>query len=222
MKPDPDTKSTRPKRRAQKRRTQAERSAGTRRVVLDSAISTLQEHGYAATTSILVAQVAGISRGAMMHQFPTQADLMTFVVEQVYEDELRRYGELLKDLEDPRERVLAYPTIVWEVLGRPSGIAVLEILQGSRSDAALAHQLRPIQARIESDAVQRLKPLGRSEVILPLMRLIVWAARGLSIAKVLAPDPNRMRDSMMILRDLIQAGIETGRLSPGKPAKRTR
>lgn len=198
-----------------RRRTQAERSAETRRALLATAITTLHENGYAATTTMLVAEKAGISRGAMLHQFRTKADLMTFVVVSVYEEEVGRYQEILEGIEDPRELLLAYPEAVWNVLSRPAGIAVLEILQGSRSDKALAKQLRPVQARIEADAKARAESQihGDPGQALALMRLIVWAVRGLSVAKVLAPDQNRVADAIHLLRDLIRAGLERGVLS---------
>ncbi|HVJ01081.1 MAG TPA: TetR/AcrR family transcriptional regulator [Sphingomonas sp.] len=197
------------------RRSQAERSAGTRRQLLDAAIETLHAHGYGATTTILVAEKAGVSRGAMLHQFRTKADLMTYVVEAVFEEELDRYAEKLGGIADAEKRLLAYPEIAWEVLSRPSGVAVLEILQGSRSDPELAGKLGPVQDRIEHEALERggvaFKAGERSAVA--MMRLIVWAIRGLSVAQVLAPDPKGVVDSVKLLRKLLEAGFATGLLS---------
>ena len=68
------------------RRTQAERSAATRKVLLDAAVNCLFENGYGATTTLMVAEAAGVSRGAMLHQFPSKADLMAFVVEADFEE----------------------------------------------------------------------------------------------------------------------------------------
>lgn len=194
-----------------RRRTQAERSAGTRSALLDAAIRMLHEHGYGATTTLNVAEEAGVSRGAMLHQFRTKADLMTFVVEEVYEEELTRYAEHFRTMTDPREMMLAYPQLVWEVLSRPAGVAVLEILQGSRSDPILAEKLAPIQSRIETnalEAVRRTTHINNSSMA--MMRLIVWAVRGLSIASVLAPEPERIVDSVRLLKKLLKAGLETG------------
>ncbi|HWV61685.1 MAG TPA: TetR/AcrR family transcriptional regulator [Sphingopyxis sp.] len=199
------------------RRTQAERSAGTREVLLAAAIEALHEHGYAATSTILVAEKAGVSRGAMLHQFRTKADLMTFVVEAVFEAELQHYSENLRDVTDPRERFLAYPEMAWEVLSRPSGVAVLEILQGSRSDPQLCEMLAPVQARIEKEALEftHLAAAEDARGAMAVMRLVVWAIRGLSIAQVLAPAPGSVRDSVKVLKRLMAAGLETGMLSVG-------
>ena len=199
------------------RRTQAERSAGTRELLLAATVEALHEHGYAATSTILVAEKAGVSRGAMLHQFRTKADLMTFVVEAVFEAELQHYSEYLRDVTDPRERFLAYPEMAWEVLSRPSGVAVLEIMQGSRSDPQLCEMLAPVQARIEKEALEftHLAAAQDARGAMAVMRLVVWAIRGRSIAQVLAPAPGSVRDSVKVLKRLMAAGLETGMLSVG-------
>lgn len=200
---------------ARQRRTQAERSAGTREALLAATIDVLHEHGYAATSTMLVAERAGVSRGAMLHQFRTKADLMTYVVEAVFEEELQRYDEYLKDIKNAEQRMLAYPEMAWEVLSRPSGVAVLEILQGSRSDPQLCAQLAPVQSRIEEQALEytHLSAPGETRGAMAVMRLVVWAIRGLSIAQVLAPTPGGVRDSVKLLRRLLEAGMKTGMLS---------
>ena len=196
-----------------KRRTQAERSAETRRVLLETAIRCLHGQGYAATTTLLVAQEAGLSRGAMLHQFPTRVDLMIFVVQSVFDDEIAIYDARLSAIADPRERLFSLPEIVWDVLSRPSGVAVLEILQGSRSDPALVERLAPIQAQIEQNALAQLDRWYGSEAAASktAMRLVVWAIRGLSIAQVLAPDPEEIHKSVALLRRLLEAYVERPR-----------
>jgi AcrR family transcriptional regulator len=195
-----------------RRRTQAERSANTRALLLDAAIRCLHTKGYAATTTLLVAEETGLSRGAMLHQFPTKVDLMTFVVQSVFEEELGVYDAKLLAIPDPKDRLNAFPEIVWEVLSRPSGVAVLEILQGSRSDPDLAERLAPIQAKIEQDALERVGQwTGDSAGSKAAMRLVVWAARGLSIAQVLAPDPAEIPKSIALLSRMFRAYSERPR-----------
>lgn len=196
-----------------RRRTQEERSARTRELLLDVTIRLLYERGYSATTTMLVAETAEVSRGAMLHQFRTKADLMTFVVQAVYERERKEYREWMSRVKGARERAISYPGQVWRLLSRPSGVAVLEILQGSRSDAVLAAQLVPVQDAIERDALAGVSHYLGSEdrrTITALMQLVVWSARGLSIANVLASDSGEIQDAIEMLGKLLNAGIETG------------
>lgn len=191
-----------------KRRTQAERSAETRARMLEATVRCLRERGYAATTTLLVAEEAGVSRGAMLHQFPTKVDLMLFVVREVYRDELRAYARLLDALPDDRARLSAIPEVVWEVLSRPAGVAVLEIMLGSRSDPVLAERLGPLQQEIEADSFAQVRSYERSlgrEIPTAYIRLVVWAVRGLSIAQMLTTDADGITDSVRFLRQLLES-----------------
>ena len=51
---------------------QVEKSAMTRWSILEATIQCLLELGYANTTTALIANYAGVSRGAMMHHFPSR------------------------------------------------------------------------------------------------------------------------------------------------------
>jgi len=198
-----ETPATRP------RRTQAERSDETRARLLEATIRCLHRHGYAATTTLSVAEAAGVSRGAMLHQFPTKVDLMLFVVRAVYDREIAEYGVRMRDIRGARDKVLALPEIAWDVLSRPSGVAVLEVLQGSRSDPELAERLLPLQSTIENESfawAARYDELFGAPISRPLLRLMVWSVRGLSVAKTLDRDADLDR-AVRLLRDMIAVAL---------------
>ncbi len=195
------------------RRTQESRSAETRSRLLKAAIHSLHTRGYAATTTMVVAEDAKVSRGAMLHQFPTKVDLMLFVVETVYQQEMVLYREKLGAIDDPKERLLSLPEVAWEVLSRPEGVAVLEVLQGARSDEELARRLKPLQIAIEKDSFQAVDLVAEAAGIpvSPVVkRLMVWSVRGLSIAELLAEEPGEMVKSVRLLRRLMAYGLELG------------
>lgn len=208
---DGKTPKPQPKPKPQ-RRTQSERTAATRKILLDATVKCLFEHGYGATTTILVAEEAGVSRGAMLHQFPSKADLMTFVVEASFEEEIHLYNDLLSGIDSPRERMIAYPMAVWNVLSRPAGVAVLEILQGSRSDLVLAEKLKPVQARIEESARAGLAKEFPRGLLTPLLELIVGSARGLTISQIISPNENSAPEAIALLQKLLRIAVESGEL----------
>ncbi len=201
-----------------KRRTQSERSGATRQALLVATIDCLFEHGYGATTTIKVAELAGLSRGAMLHQFPSKADLMTFVVEAAHDEAVEIYGELLAGIEDPRERLLAYPEAVWKVESRRAGIAALEIIQGSRSDPELAAKLAPTEARIEEGTLEALQREFHRPPSIALLHLIVGAMRGLAIAKVITPEDD-VTQAIKLFQRLLETGLDAGVLSSGSTEK---
>jgi AcrR family transcriptional regulator len=76
-----------------KRRTQAERSAATRGALIDAARRLWSARGYAAVGTPEIAAEAGVTRGAMYHQFADKRDLFLAVAEAVEADVTRRLGE---------------------------------------------------------------------------------------------------------------------------------
>jgi AcrR family transcriptional regulator len=71
-------------------RTQAERSAATQAAVLTAARRLWGERGYAAVSTPDIAAAAGVTRGAMYHQFPDKAKLFLAVLEAVEADVIER------------------------------------------------------------------------------------------------------------------------------------
>ncbi|WP_137861214.1 MULTISPECIES: TetR/AcrR family transcriptional regulator [unclassified Sphingomonas] len=203
-----------------KRRTQAERTAETREALLDAAIGLLHRNGYGGTSTETIAEEAGVTRGALHHHFGTRAQLMAEVIGTVYERERRAYEQIAADT-GRGARLSDWPEMLWEVLSRPSGLAVLEILQASRSDPELATLVTPMQAKVEQMSLETIKAQfgsGEDAEVLAGIRLFVWAVRGLSIAQVLAPNPADMRRSIDFLRLLIDGATSAGVIdSRGRP-----
>src|SRR5689334_22307751 len=67
------------------RRTQAERRAATRALLLRAAVECLIERGYAATSVVDVQQRAGVSRGALQHYWPSRAALVVDAVKELFD-----------------------------------------------------------------------------------------------------------------------------------------
>ena len=77
---------------------QEERSAETRRRLLDATVACLFERGYAGTTTTEIAARAGVSRGAQLHHFPKKDELVVSALEYVFE---LRLAEMSAAIADP-------------------------------------------------------------------------------------------------------------------------
>jgi AcrR family transcriptional regulator len=73
--------------------TQAERSATTRTALLNAARTLGGERGFAAVGTPEIATTAGVTRGAMYHQFADKTSLFVAVLEAVEEEVMARLGE---------------------------------------------------------------------------------------------------------------------------------
>jgi AcrR family transcriptional regulator len=76
-----------------KRRTQSERSAATRAALVGAARPRFAERGYAAVSTPEIAEAAGVTRGAMYHQFADKAALFASVAEAVEADVTQRMAD---------------------------------------------------------------------------------------------------------------------------------
>ena len=74
----------------QLRRTQAERSAATQQALVAAARRLWGERGYAEVSTPEIAEGAGVTRGAMYHQFPDKSALFVSVLEAVETDVMER------------------------------------------------------------------------------------------------------------------------------------
>lgn len=190
------------------RRTQAERREATRTALIDAAITCIHERGYHSTSTQLVAKLAGVTRGAVTHHFPTKTELMEAVVREVYARDLERYRAMF--IAAGREGFFDLPEMGWQVVGTPSGVAVTEILLATRSDPELAEHLRLLQLGIERSARARLGEWLRLAGHQPgpkfnaLHRLLVAAVRGLAIDSLFTQADDEIAVAIDLLKDLIR------------------
>ncbi len=191
------------------RRPQAERSAETRSRLIAAAIACLHRLGYGATTVTVVAEEAGVSRGAMTHQFPAKSDLMLAVVRAVFRLDSDQYQASVGEM-SPADWMRALPRTVWNVVSQPSGIAVMEIMLASRSDPDLAERLREMQTRIDAAAhawiVERHRAAGLEERAdgEAVHRVFVAAVRGLALEALYMRNREEVEKSIEVLAELLR------------------
>lgn len=203
-----------------KRRTQAERSAQMRARLIEAAIRCLDKRGFAATTTLLVAKEAKVSRGAMLHHFPTRTDLLLSVVKAVFEEDAKKAAELLNDPGCTSEMLMEN---LWNSLIRPAGTAVREILQGVRGDRVLSRKLANLQRQLERDSLRMAAKIEKLDDMsgdtfraLAGIRLVHWCLRGLSNAKTLYENPDDIEQIWSLFKEMIFTfqRLEVGRSAP--------
>ncbi|HEX5380208.1 MAG TPA: helix-turn-helix domain-containing protein [Phenylobacterium sp.] len=206
------------------RRSQAERSASMRARLIDAAIVCLDRLGYSATTLSTIAEEAGVSRGGMLHQFPSKVDLMLAVVAYASGADERAQPALSPDaFPDHRAYFMSLTDVVWQAQKTPAVMAKLEIMVAARSDKVLAEKLPAIFNDIEHTRCERMweraQELGIRDkaAIVSMVSLHMAAMRGLSIELLLTDDPAQVERSYALLKhykdllidELIAAAAET-------------
>lgn len=175
------------------RRPQQDRSRATRARLLESAIVCLSDLGWTASTVAVVAEHAGVSRGAAQHHFPTRESLFLAALGHVTHER----GEMM------RREVGARPELTTEVVVNlvfglytgPLFRAALMLWVAAASEPQLREQVVPVEASIGREVHRVVVDLLGADEQVPGVRETVQAtldlARGLGLANLLTDDGER-------------------------------
>jgi len=119
------------------RLTQDEKTAETRRRLLDAAILCLIDRGYANTTTSEVAERAGLSRGAQLYHFPRKEELLTCAVEHLFQLMFSEMKDKVGRLNNVNDRRAIAIDLLWEIVNGPLMTAWIELVVASRTDSYL-------------------------------------------------------------------------------------
>jgi AcrR family transcriptional regulator len=139
-----------------------ERSASTRRHLLDAAVQELVERGYGNFTSSAVALRAGVSRGAQQHHFPHKIVLVTEAVRHLAQLQLADLRTAAQRTTRGRARVERALELLFSQYNGPLFSAILELSLAARSDDGLrtvvAEAEREISKAIAASAAEVCGP----------------------------------------------------------------
>ena len=128
---------------------QAEKSDRTRRATLDAAIECFVEIGYAGSSTKIIAERAGITRGAMLHHFPIKRDLMNAVVAYINEKRIESFARAIRRLRGIEDRNTRGIDVYWRSLHTDLYVAYAELRTAARTDAELNEVLSAATAEFE-------------------------------------------------------------------------
>jgi AcrR family transcriptional regulator len=182
------------------RRTQEERTAATRRALLDATIECLVEHGYHGTTTTRVVERAGVSRGAQVHHFPTKNTLVLAAVQHLAvmraNQFLERGMDRLRGSDDWVGDVL---DLVWEAHQGTLFEAAMELWNAARTDAELREHVSSFERMITESVVELGRALVGERAADPEFRgdldLVLETIRGLRMLSFVHAGPQEQLDA---------------------------
>jgi len=174
---------------------QQDRSRATRQRLLEAAIECLAELGWAGSTVAVVAERAGVSRGAAQHHFPTREDLFTSAVEYVSNERLAMLRSHADDLPTGPDRVRAVLAVVERMYTSPLFRAAIHLWVAASSDERLRERVVGLEAKVGREAHRTVLDMLGMDESTPGVRGAVQATldlgRGLGLANLLTDDSRR-------------------------------
>jgi AcrR family transcriptional regulator len=167
------------------RRTQAERTAATRAALLDATFDAIVELGYRGATTTEVAHRAGVSLGALLHHFPTKADLLGAAIADVFTRRQEEYRKAVAPLGPATDKLDASIDLLWSMYSGPTFTAWLELWVAARSDPDLAVTITEIDRRFMADSKQQFAEMfGDDPAVPPVgLHLVLALMDGLALGR---------------------------------------
>ncbi|MEU9286356.1 TetR/AcrR family transcriptional regulator [Streptomyces sp. NPDC048275] len=169
-----------------------DRSRATRQRLLAAAVACLAEHGWAGSTVSVVAERAGVSRGAAQHHFPTREDLFTAAVEYVAEERSTALRALFPEGAADRRAVVA---ALVDLYTGPLFRAALHLWVAASNEDQLRPRVTELEARVGRETHRIAVVLLAADESRPGVRETVQGlldmARGLGLANLLTDDGGR-------------------------------
>jgi AcrR family transcriptional regulator len=167
-----------------------ERTATSRARILDAAVACLVESGYVGATTLRIQARAGVSRGRLLHHFPSRDTLLVAASRHLAVERMRRTGERIESLAGGLsgvERLDRAIELMWETFSEPHFWAAVELWTAARTNdelrAALLPEEREIGAAIRAGMDKLYGPELTAHPHYPDVRdLLFTSMRGVGLA----------------------------------------
>jgi AcrR family transcriptional regulator len=190
---------------------QEERSRVMRQRLLEATVDCLVERGFAGTSTTLVSDRAGVSRGAQLHHFPTKNDLVLAAVEHLSEQRAVELEQASRRLPTGRQRTRAVLEMLGDHFSGHVFTAALELWVAARTDEQLHAAVAPFEQRLGRDTHRMTVELLGADEQRPGVRELVQATldlvRGLGLANTMSDDRARRRRILRQWAEVLDAEL---------------
>jgi AcrR family transcriptional regulator len=196
------------------RRTQAERSETTRKQLLDAAVKLVRAKGFGGLRTVEVSELAGVSRGALLHHFKNKHALVVAVLQYVNEISLTqsaRRAQSARTVGDPIEGIIqdARDFYFGDYFFLELAIAMSD--ESSRGLKRQTYQIsRPTRFSVEAAWLDTLVSAGLpKQLASDVLSLTMSVVRGYSVRMLIEKDPEQFARLLKVWRDIIRQHVAT-------------
>ena len=203
------------------RRTQQERKAATRAVLLDAAQACLTERGYVHFTTTEVARRAGTSQGSVFKHFPSKSVLLAATIEHLFDNLRSDFSSAYATVPVGERTVERALDLLWEQMVDERLGAAYDLYGAARTDPQLRTALEPVMSAHLDHLIAMAGAVGAGAGFTPagepfeaLASVAILCLQGLRLNQAVRPDPDEVATVRRVLRRLIEA-VGASRPTPG-------
>jgi len=196
-----------------KRQNQEERSRQTQARVTQATIECILAKGIRATSTVDVARLAGVSRGALVHQYPSKTLLMQAALEDLLNREVESVREMAVSVKAGELNFDSLLKALHEHFKGDMYMVTLEYLTNARTDPAILEVLVPLAVKFNESLEQIWEQLVASAEHSSHQNRVALNAtlcmmRGMGAQSIWRDDPELYRDMLLFWKEtLIKLGF---------------
>ena len=180
--------------------------------LLEATVELLVDRGFGGTSTTLVSERAGVSRGAQLHHFPTKNALVVAAVEHLTEVRGAELARAAARLPRGRHRTRSVLRMLGDHFASPVFTAALELWVAARTDDQLLAAVAPLEQRIGRETHRLTVELLGADESRPGVRELVQGTldlvRGLGLAGTITDDTRRRGRILDRWADVLDTALE--------------
>lgn len=186
-----------------------------RKRLLDATVDCLVRYGYAGTTTTRVTELAGVTRGAQVHHFPTRADLVAAAVRHLAARRAELAFDKIDTIRQAPDPIDAGLDLMWEIHQGPVQYATVEMWVAARTDPELREHLTAVEPEARAALLEVSAAAFADYADRPRFRHVMYTAldtvRGILLLGLSNPDSGQLdtwwKRAKADLRLLIDAAL---------------
>jgi AcrR family transcriptional regulator len=193
-------------------RTQQQRREETVGRLLEAAIASIVEVGYARASAAVITKRAGVSVGALFRHFETMGDFMAATASEVLRRQVESFTKQVAEIPADRPALEAALTILRDLTSSPTNAVLYELMVAARTDEKLNAHLRDVLGEYATkihDAARALPGADDfpAQTFPALVALLTNVFDGAALVRGLLPDPDIEEQRIALLTNLITASL---------------
>ncbi len=199
--------------------TRAQRSEDSRGRILDAAVACLVDGGYSGATTLTIQGEAAVSRGRLLHHFPSRDRLLVAAAQHLAVKRVADTEERVLRLLDAQRDAVGFERadrvieLLWQSFSEPHFWASVELWTAARSSPEIADALRP-EERLLGSAIRAsmARMFGDELASRPRFRqlrdLLLTSMRGAALTYTFDPRDPATDPMLPQWKDLVRVLLE--------------
>lgn len=199
------------------------RSVAMRRKLIRAALDVIYDEGYNSASTPEFSRRAGVSRGALLHHFPTRADIILAAMEELLNEGTREIRQVTDRVARQELSLGEYVEFLWDMFSGRFFYISLEFITEARTDPELRAGMIPVVRDFHAALDSIWSEFEKQADGLPhnaraAMNMTVCLVRGMGVQTVLKDDPAYYRAMLETWKTVLPQILDTSQPDVSLPA----